>query len=83
MTLGVSGAVSWPLFTEAGNPHLSGSTVMPCLVSPLERANGILRLRDLPLRIRVCGHIQRLSCEKDVELWWQPRAAGWIPCTPP
>jgi hypothetical protein len=34
---------------------------MPCLVSPLERANGILRLHDLPLRIRVRRHSQWLS----------------------
>ena len=34
---------------------------MPCLVSPLERANGILRLHELPLRIRVRRHSQWLS----------------------
>ena len=34
---------------------------MPCLVSPLERANEILRLQEVPLRIRVRRHSQWLS----------------------
>ena len=34
---------------------------MPCLISPLERANGILRLHGLPLRIRIRRHSQWLS----------------------
>ncbi len=46
---------------QQGNPPLSGFTPMPCLVSPLERANGILRLHELPLRIRERRNSQWLS----------------------
>ena len=34
---------------------------MPCLVSPLERANEILRLQEVPLRIRFRRRSQWLS----------------------